>query len=388
MSLPLSDLKVVDYCQGLAGPNASMLMADQGANVIKIEPPGRGPADDAALNLTYLAFNRNKRSILLDINKPQGRELFLKLIKWADVFVTNMRIKARSRRDITYEDLAAINPKLIYASLTAFGDEGPEADLPGYDITVQARVGDMESRRPADGPPFHMYIFHYDMGAAILLFCGSMVALHERERTGRGQKVEVSLLQTALALQASQMVRISGRDDASPVRPPGLAGLAVFPCSDGRYMFLYSLAQQWIEICRSLGLEHLISDPRFDTVARREQNIDVLRQILSERFLTKPAAEWEAALKADEHVTSMVRKISEVFDDPQVIANQMIIQFAQTGLGTVTAVNAPFNLPASADEPRVRKQVPRKGEHTGEVLRELGYTPEAIEGLKAEAIIG
>lgn len=387
MSLPLSDVKVVDYCQFLAGPNASMLMADQGADVIRIEPPGREPASDAAPNMGYLAFNRNKRSIVVDVNKPKGREILLRLVDWADVFITNMRISSRSRRSISFEDLAAINPRLVYASLTAYGEAGPEADLPGVDIAIQARVGDIDSRHPpGEAAPSHMYLFHFDMAASILICYGVMVALHDREHTGKGQKVEVNLLESALALQAIQMVRVSGREDSSSARPPAARELVML-CGDGRYLFVRGLAQRWGEFCRSLGMEQLTSDPRFDTLAKREQSIEELKKILSEPFLTKPAAAWEAVLKADGHTASVVRKISEVYDDPQVVANEMITRFEQAGVGTVTAVNAPFRLPAFAGEPRVRRQVPRVGEHTREVLRELGYTLEAIEGLKAEGII-
>ena len=191
MTLPLSDIRIVDFCQGLAGPLSSMHMADQGAEVIKIEPAGREDPAGAAANFGYISFNRNKRSIVLDITKPNGRKLFDSLLRWADVFVTNMRVGARQRRSLTYEDVAAINPRLIYASLMAYGEAGPEADLPGIDVVTQARAGDIAGRRPPGGPPPpSSFFFHYDMTAAVLIGYGVMVALRDRERTGQGQKVE------------------------------------------------------------------------------------------------------------------------------------------------------------------------------------------------------
>ena len=387
MTLPLSDIRIVDFCQGLAGPLSSMHLADQGAEVIKIERSGREAPAGGAANFGYMSFNRNKRSIVLDITKPKGRELFDSLLRWADVFVTNMRVGARQRRSLTYEDVAAINPRLIYASLTAYGEAGPEADLPGVDIVTQARVGDLAGRRqPGGPPPPSSYFFHYDMTSAILIGYGVMVALRERERTGQGQEVEVSLLQTALALQAIQMTRLGESGDSSPSRAPGLPTL--YLCGDGRYIFAFGGGARWEDCCRSVGLDHLIADPRFDTNEKREQQVEVLTEILSQHFSARPAAEWEAMLKADSQMGSMVRELSEVYDDPQVIANEMITQFEQPGIGLVKAVNTPFKLSGSADEPHIRRHVPEKGEHTFEVLREMGHSPDDIEALKAEGVLG
>ena len=388
MAMPLSDIKVIDYCQGLAGPNASMLMADQGAQVIKVEPPERSRPRPGGPDFSYFSFNRNKRSIELDISKPRGREVLERLLRWADVFVTNMRLSARGRRRISYEDLAAINPRLIYASLTAYGELGPDADVGGVDRVVQARAGDIESRYPPDVVPSDTRIFHFDMGASINIFCGVMVALHERARTGQGQQVDVSLLQTALALQAIQMTRIGGRDESAPIKPLGLQTLPFHRCKDGRYISVFGLVGEWESSCRCIGLDQLMGDPRFDTSEKREQHLEELKAIIARHFLSRPAAEWETMLKAEGLMASVVNKISEVFDDPQVIANRMITEFAQPGIGSIKTFSTPFNLSRTAHEWQVRHPVPEKGQHTSEVLKELGYGHSEIAGLEAEQAIG
>ena len=387
MALPLSDIRVVDFSQGFAGPCGTMFLADQGAEVIKIETPESASSGGDISNLVYLSFNRNKRSIVLDITKAKGRELFDSMLRWADVFVINMRVGPRQRKDLTYEDVAAINPRLIYASLTAYGEAGPEADLPGIDIVTQSRVGDTAGRRaPGDPPPLHSLLCHYDMATSMLIFGAVMLALRGRERTGQGQKVEVNLVQTALALQAVQMTRMGGSDEGFAIRPTGVP--AIYLCRDGRYIFVSSGGTRWDGFCRSVGLDDLAADPRFDTNEKREQQVEVLTEIFSHHFSTRPAAEWEAMLKADGNMVSMVKELSEVYDDPQVVANEMITQFDQPGIGLVKAVNTPFKLSGSADEPHIRRPVPEKGEHTFEVLREMGHSPEEVEALKAEGVLG
>ena len=386
MTLPLSDIRVLDYSQGLAGPYASMLLADQGAEVIKIEPPDREAPSGAQANSAYLTFNRNKRSIFLDANRPKGRELFDGLLRWADVLVINMRVNARQRRGVTYEDLSAINPRLIYASITAYGEAGPDAYQPGFDVAVQARVGDVAGRRPPGGPmPLNTSLFHYDMTTAMLTAYAVMLALHERERTGRGQKIEANLLKSALALQSIQMFRASGSSEMYPVLAARVR--SVYLCSDGRYIFAIS-GGVWERFCRATELDALVADPRFDTAEKRTQQAKELTEILARHFSARPAAEWEAMLKAGDSMASVVRDVSEVYDDPQVIANQMIIQFEQPGIGTVEAVNVPITMSGTADEPPIRRHIPERGEHTLEVLREMGHSLEEIEALKAEGALG
>ncbi len=408
MALPLDGIKVVEYCSVLAGPCAAMLLADLGAEVIKVEPPGTGdsarqlsPAfpDSDGLSLGFLTFNRNKRSILLDVYKPKGLEVAHRLTRWADVMVINMRVGSPDRLGIGYEQLAKINPRLVYASMTSLGEKGPEATLPGFDIVTQARSGVMEVHRPADRPPVNTSLFNFDMANAMLAAYGTAVALLDRVRTGKGQKVEVNLLQSSIMLHAIQMTRAIPVDQ-EPV-PPALApaypskggGLpnrlpTIYPCSDGRYILFMMPAGRWPVFCRALGLNDLGKDPTLQDGNARNARAQEIYDVLSRRFATKPAAEWEAILKAADQVASVVKHLEEVYDDPQVVANEMITTFDQPGFQHVTAINTPVRLSASAGEARIRRPAPTLGQHTQEILQELGYTDEQIVELAAEEILG
>jgi crotonobetainyl-CoA:carnitine CoA-transferase CaiB-like acyl-CoA transferase len=329
MPLPLSDVRVVDFSTVLSGPFSAMLLADQGADVVKMEAPGGDSArgltpvpDTDDLSIGFLAFNRNKRSIILDISTHAGKEAAYRLFQWADVLIINMRVGTRERRGFTYEEITAINPRLIYVSLTGYGDHGPDANLPGVDIVIQARSGDIDGRIEGDGPPpAHTRLYHFDMAASFQVAFAVMLALRERERTGRGQKIEVSLLQAGVALHAKQMVRITGLDLPVPIRPEGMR--QTYRCSDGRYILNMRInaGARWSEVFRTLQLEdEFVKDPRFDSVEHRAQNLDALVEALSNHFLTKSSTEWEAIFKAANHQCSIVKEVYEMFDDPQVVA--------------------------------------------------------------------
>lgn len=393
MALPLSDIKVVEICQVFAGPMAGMLLADQGADVIKIEPLG-GDSSRAAvpylpevegMGIRYVTFNRNKRSIVLDIGKPQGRQIVYDLLRRADVMVINMRVGARQRAGLTYEDVAAVNPRLIYGAITGYGEYGPDADLPGADVRIQPRSGDLAARRTTYGvlPP-NTQLYHFDMSAPMLLVYGVMLALRQRELTGVGQKVDTSLLQAALACQSVNMTRRAGSNGNYGIVP---ATPATYRCGDGRYLQAQTVGAQWESVCLTMGLDHLLKDPEYDTAAKRTQKAEEIHQIFSRQFATKPAAEWEAKLKADGHTVSMVKEIAEVYEDPQVVANGMITQFEQPGLGTVTVINVPFQMSGTAIEPRLRMPAPALGEHTDAVLEELGYTAEQVAALRTAMVV-
>ncbi len=393
MALPLSDIRVLEICQVFAGPMAGMLLADQGADVIRIEPSDGDSSRPAVpylpevdgMSVRYVTFNRNKRSIVLDIGKPKGREVVYDLLRRADVMLINMRVGARQRAGLTYEDVAAVNPRLIYAAITGYGEYGPDADLPGADVRIQPRSGDLAARRITYGVLHPVtQLFHFDMSAPMLLVYGVMLALRQRELTGVGQKVDTSLLQAALACQSVNMTRRAGSNGNYGIVP---AASAIYRCGDGRYLQAQTGGAQWEGICHTMGLDHLLKDPAYDTAAKRTQKVEEIHQVFSRQFATKPAAEWEALLKADGHNASMVKEISEVYEDPQVVANGMITQFEQPGLGPVTVVNVPFQMSATAHEPHLRSPAPALGEHTLEVLQELGRSPEEIEALRAAGVI-
>ena len=396
MALPLSDIKVVDFCTVMAGPFAAMLLADQGADVIKIESPEGDSArrlvpsypGTGGISLGFLSFNRNKRSVVVDITRPKGREVAYALMRWADVLVINMRVETRQRRGFSYEDMAAVNPRLIYASITGYGEDGPDANLPGADITIQARVGDIAGRRLPGGPmPANTNLFHFDMATSMLTTYAVMLALRDRERTGRGQRVELNLLQSALASQNVQMTQRVGSEDRYALLPTGLP--IQYLCSDGRYLLSQSISAARLErFCEVVGLKRVLEDPRFDTPEKRGQHTKEIAGIIAQHLATRPAAEWEAMLKAQEVTVSVIQDISEVENDPQVVANQMMTEYEQPGFGRVKAIGRPFKMYGSADEPWLQRPPPTLGEHTLEVLGELGYNPEEIKVLRAEKVVG
>ncbi|MFH1141330.1 MAG: CoA transferase, partial [Chloroflexota bacterium] len=277
MDLPLSDIKVVEICQQFAGPFASMLFADQGADVIKIEPLDGDLSRPAihylpevdGMSVRYVTFNRNKRSIALDIGKPKGREVVYDLLRRADVLMINMRVGARQRAGLTYEQVAVVNPRVIYASITGYGAEGPDADLPGIDIITQARSGDLAARQISYGvlPP-HTQLYHFDMSAAMLLVYGVMLALWQREVTGAGQKVDTSLLQAAMACQTVNMAQRAGSTGNYGIVP---TALTTYRCGDGRYLQAQTGGARWDRFCHTVGLDHLLKDPAYDTAEKRRQ---------------------------------------------------------------------------------------------------------------------
>ncbi len=397
MALPLSGIKVLDFSEIIAGPVTSMLLADRGADVIKLEPPDGDSFRRALPNFPnapgmshdFLSHNHNKRSIVADISKPEGLAVAHRLFRWADVAILNMRLPARRRRSVTYEDAAAINPRLIYVSVTGYGEKGPDTDLPGADVATQPRVGDSAGRRLPGGPmPGPTGLAHFDISTSILGCYAIMLALWERERTGRGQKVETNLLLSALTLQMGNMTRVPGKtSDGRPVLR-GNMHLSVYRCSDDRYIVASAGGERWDNFCAALGLSEAATDERFNTAEKRTQNAEDLRKILAAHIATRPAIEWDSRFKAKGLAGVMLKDLMEVYDDPQVVANDMIVEYEQPGIGALRIVGLPFNLSGSAGEQWLRRPVPYKGEHTVEVLKELGYTTQEIQTLRKAGAIG
>ncbi|MSQ22764.1 MAG: CoA transferase [Dehalococcoidia bacterium] len=395
VSLPLSHIKVVEITQGLAAPMTAMHLADQGAEVIKIEPHdgdssrGGSPGLQDAhpnLSLRILTYNRNKRAMVVDFTKPQGLEIIHHLVRKSDVLVINTRVGPRKRHGLTYEDLAAINPRLVYASITAYGDEGPDADLPGVDMNIQPRSGDLMARRsPGGSPPGQTSLWHFDMSTAMLALAAIMMALYEREFTGKGQRVEANLLQSAMALETLQLTRVNGQTKGYPAKSEGLP--SIYLCKDGRYIYTGVGGARFEELCKILGLDALAEDPRFNSPDKRLQNERALHALMANHLSTKTAAEWDAILKRGQRPGTVLQEIADLFDDPQVLANNMIIEFEQPGVGSVKALNVPFKMSDHLHDQRVRLPVPGLGQHTQEVLQELGYSLAKIEALKKQKVV-
>ncbi len=367
MDLPLTGIKVIELAQHLAGPGTGMYLADQGADVIKVEPIAgdasrkQGGSRFLRRNTpSYLVLNRNKRGITLDIRKPEGKAVLLKMVDGADVLIHNFRVGVPERLGIGYEDLAKVNPRLVYASITAFGSKGPWAAKGGYDRLTQGLSGAMY-RRGGDGIPLTAGVWISDCSVPMLMSYGIMLALWVRERTGRGQKVETSLLQAALAMQTTSLIRVE--QDVSPPVEVGGPAYGIYHCADDQYLNICALqADQFGRLCHALGLPHLAIDARFNDPEHSTEFRAEVYPIINGILGTRPIGHWMEILDAADVPCAPILARSQVFDQPQMLENGMLASVDHPAAGRVNMVGVPVKL--SATPGVVRKPSPELGEHT------------------------
>jgi len=391
MASALEGIRVIDLAQHMAGPGTSMYLADQGAEVVKIEPPGKGDSS-RALGMTpfvrensrvFMSFNRNKKSITLDVRTPRGQEVLRKLVERSDVLIHNLRPATAARLGLSYEALAEINPRLVYGSVTAYGTKGPYAHKGGYDRMTQGMAGAMYRRGP-DGVPITAGVWISDCSIPMLMAYGIMCALWAREKTGRGQKVETSLLQAALAMQLNDLILVE--NDPTAEEDYGGPTYGVFRCADDTYINVGALqADQFARLCKVLELEHLAEDPRFSDPGQSAQFRADVFPIIEELFKYRTAREWLAILDEVDVPCAPVLERREVFFEPQIVENEMIVPLQHPEVGPTRVLGVPVRL---SDTPgAIRHPAPLLGQHTEEVLSELGYSPDEIRVLRAEDIV-
>jgi crotonobetainyl-CoA:carnitine CoA-transferase CaiB-like acyl-CoA transferase len=392
-------LLVIDCASFIAGPAAATIMSDFGAEVVKIEPPGAGdpyrrratPPIGPGLetNPGFELDGRNKKSLALDLRQPAGRAVLHRLVGKADVFITNYPPPVRRRLGITYEDLAPLNERLIYASFTGYGETGPEADKPGFDATAWwARTGLMHLVRAGEETaPARSLPGMGDHPSSMATYGAIVTALYQRARTGKGGYVGSSLLANGLwANGCSVQAALCGEKIVpQPPRERGVNALRVhYRCRDGRWILLSIAADEWRwEKFRECVGTPALDDPRFATSPSREAHARELIAILDEIFATKDQAEWRAILDAAGLIFGIVADMDEIPGDPQILASGALVPFADGGLMTI---DSPFWI-AGQDKARPRR-APRVGEHSQQVLREAGYTDAEITALRAESVIG
>lgn len=390
MPLTLEDIRVIDLAQALAGPGSSMYLADQGADVIKIEPPegdeSRAQSNDPLLgdySRGFMVLNRNKRSVTLDIRKPEGREVLFKLAARSDVLITNLRAKTAQRLGVDYPTLHKLYPRLIYGHVTGWGTVGPYADKGGYDRLTQGMSGAMY-RRWADGTPVTAGLWVSDPSVPMLIAYGVMLALWNREKTGVGQKVETSLLQAAIAMQNTFLVRVEKAE--KPFNSFESATYGIYKCGDGAYINVTALRQRQADkLFEVLDLPHLAKDPRSRDPGRRDEFRNEVYPVIEAVFATKTSKEWLALLDEADIPAAPILDREQVFDEPQILENGMIVRVDHPRAGPVQMFGVPINL---SDTPGVvRKPAPLLGEDTDQVLGELGYDTAAIADLRARGII-
>lgn len=334
---PLSGIRVLDLSAYIAGPYACSLLADQGANVIKVEPPAgdnlrQYPSTLERESRAFLGVNRGKRGIVLDLKQQAARERLMRLVAGADVFVHNFRPSVPARLGIDFECLRAANPRLVYCALTGYGESGPMRDQAGYDQVLQAMTGICSFQGKRGGPPEIVYGSVVDYYAAALLAMGVSSALYERERSGQGQFVGVSLLHSALAMQSARMVWADGEDldVGRDMRSGGVTGL--HPTREGWLYLSANTPRFWRALCERVGLHALGEDPRYATVRQRAQHSDEIVPRLRAALFQRAAQDWERVF-GDAVPCAAARRIEDMFDHPQVLAQGLVEHYAHPVVG-------------------------------------------------------
>ncbi len=388
MPLPLEHLAVVDLTRARSGPTAVRRLADMGANVIKVEAREEMEGDSTALGFDFLNLHRNKRALTLDLKHPRGLEILKKLVARADVVVENFRPDVKKRLGIDYETLSRINPRLIYGSISGFGQTGPYADRPGYDQIAQGMGGLMSiTGLPGQGP-VRVGIPVADLTAGMYLAEGILVALLERERSGKGQWVHTSLLQAMVTMLDFQAARwlIDGEipPQAGNDHPTGIP-TGVFTTADGHINIAASGQTMYRRLCTALGAPELVDDPRFKTIHDRSKNRKQLNAELDRVLVKKTSAEWIEALNTAGVPSGPIYDVRQVFEDPQIrhLGMAQTVRHPERGEMKVQGLPAVLSRTPGA----IRRPAPTHGQHTDEILRELGYTPEEITGLRKDGAV-
>jgi crotonobetainyl-CoA:carnitine CoA-transferase CaiB-like acyl-CoA transferase len=414
---PLAGIRVADCSTVLAGPYCTMLLADLGADVVKVEPPegdatrAWGPpwvGDEVAGTRTaayYLAVNRNKRSISLDLKAHGGREVLRRLLASSDVLVENFRVGGLDRLGLDDAALAAINPGLVHLAISGFGTDGPDAAKPGYDFVVQAVGGLMSITGDPDdegGRPTKVGVAISDVVTGLFGTVSVLAGLIGRGRMpdgasrgsgdgpdrGGGQRIDVSLLESTLAVLVNQAQNafVTGR---APGRlgnaHPNLVPYETFRTADGELAVAVGSERQWPRLCGAIGAPELAADPRFGTNGDRVERRADLRPLLAARFVARTTRDWIAALDAAEIPCGPINDVAAAFDAPQAKAREMSVELEHPVLGTIRQAGLPFRLAATPAS--IRTPPPLLGEHTGEILAELGYTPGDVHTLRAHGVI-
>ena len=393
---PLAGVKVLDLTRILAGPYCTQALADAGADVIKVEEPGKGddtrgwgPPFVEGESCYFLAVNRGKRSLTLDLKQARGRELLAALAKGSDVLVENFRPGTLDRLGFSYEACRALNPRLVYASISGYGRDGPLGGRPGYDAVVQGESGLMSVTGDADGPPFKVGASLVDVLAGMNATQGILLALLRRERTGEGARLDVSLLESALPplayhnttwLLAGQVPRRLGN------RHPSLAPYETFAAADGHVIVGVGSEALWRAFCAAAGREDLAADPRFASNAGRVSNYDALRAELAPLLRARSVASWLSILEGAGIPCGRVRSVAEALDSAQVGARGLLLEVEHPKLGARRFVGSPIDL-EGAGRGSLRPP-PLLGEHTDEILAErLGLDDGDITSLRAQGIV-
>src|SRR6202049_709807 len=393
-----SGLKVVDLASFIAGPSAAVILSDFGADVIKVEPPTgdswrRGhmipPQPQAKDPYPWHLANRNKRGITLDMKSPSARPVLERMVKWADVFIVNTPHPARKRLKLEYDDVVQWNPRLIYADLTGFGEKGPDADLPGFDITSYwARSGLLSMTRDAGAPPTWPIAGSGDNATAVGPYSAIVTALYRRERTGKGSYVTTSLLaegvwSASVSIQAALCgANFYGLHDR---KNPANAALNVYRAADDTWFVLIVTPDKLVAVAKAIGRADLLTDPRFSDPAQLMQNMSQLAEILDEVFVAQTMTHWYQVFNGVHVTFGAVRGPREVIEDPQLRLNDIVVPLDGAGGKLGTTISSTIQVHGITKVPA--RRAPALGEHNEEVLIQLGFSASEIAALNASGAV-
>jgi formyl-CoA transferase len=392
-----SGLKVVDFASFIAGPSAAVILSDFGADVIKVEPPAGElwrranqipPQPQAKDAYPWHLTNRNKRGITLDLKSPSARQVLERLVKWADVLIVNTPHPARKKLNLEYDDVAEWNSRLIYADVSGFGEKGPDAALPGFDITSYwARSGLLSMTRDAGAPPTWPVAGSGDNATAVGLYSAIVTALYRRERTGKGSHVTTSLLaagvwSASVSIQAALCeAKFFGPHDR---KNPANAAMNVYRASDGTWFVLLVTPDKLAPVAKAIGRADLLTDPRFSDPAKLLANMPQLAAILDEVFGAQPMAHWYEVFNGVHVTFGPVRGPQEVINDPQLRLNDVIVPLEGAGGKLTSTISSPIQVHGVAKVSA--RRAPALGEHNEEVLKQLGFSASEIDGLRASGV--
>jgi len=398
MSLPLEGVRVIDLTHVMAGPYCTQILGDLGAEVIKIERPEIGDQTrrmpphfigPKKMSAYFLSLNRNKKSLTLDLKSAEGKEIFLELVKKADVVANNFVPGTMEKLGLDYETLKGINRGIVWASITGYGQDGPYRNRPAYDIIIQAMGGVMSYTGEPDGPPVRCGIPFGDLGAAVQAVAGILAALVSKAKTGEGRKVDISMLDVMIALHTyrAKYYFVAGEVP----KPVGTAHVSSVPLRAYRtkdsYIVIEAFMEHfWKNLCQVLGVEHLTDDPRFNSRPNRLTNREKLDRLLEEAFLKKTTDEWQALFDITEVPSGPIYTLDKALRDPQVVHRNMVIEIDSPHTGKLKDVGNPIKI-SGVDNP-VYNPPPLLGEHSEKVLSEiLGYSETRIAALREKKVI-
>lgn len=392
---PLQDIRVLDLTWALAGPFASMLLGDMGAEILKIEIPGEGDATRKhgpyiqGLSSYFLSVNRGKKSVTLNLKDPRGKKILLQLTEKSDVLIENFRPGVMDKLGLGYEEIKKVNPRIIYAACSGFGQTGPYAQRGAYDVIIQGMAGTLSITGEPGGPPVRVGFSVADLGAGLFTALGILAALHQRRNSGEGQMVDVAMLDTQVALLENAFSRYFATGEIpGPLgtRHPVVTPFQAFPSKDGYVVIAISKDEQWERFLKAIDREDLLQDERFKTNDLRTRHHKILEDLLTSLTRTKTTDQWIQFLEMIRIPAGPLHTIDKVVENPQIKAREMITELDHPGIGKVRLISHPIKF--SKTPSSIQNSAPEVGQHTEEVLRALlKLSDEEIAILRKDGVI-